>query len=273
MKTLLKKLGVSYQELPALFMECLHVSAGQGTPELIERMIEGHSREGREVIEELYQHLHTTGLELTKQASETVDYMVRVNEDYSMSVPHVRLVGLIEKMGTEIDDYTRRICRNALWRQAYNNQTMDVATFWADSSGTPVSNPEFRKIQPGDIKPAHGRIVLVDAEDGSAQKPCLCVSDGILREGNRQEILIPVVDMVAFAVVGANAQITGAKFIGEAHSVIQAFFEVADELSAQGMLADADDIYGLKKRKKAAPRRQITAENNPQAKIDIGSWS
>lgn len=272
MRNLLNKLSVSYQELPALLNECLIVEAGGPAPLLIKRMTE-RGGEGREIIEELYQHLHTTGLELAKQASEVIDYMTQANENYSMSTPHVRLVGLIEQMGTNIDEYTRRICRNALWRQAYNNQTMEVATFWADKSGNPISNPELRKMQPGDIKPAHGRIVLVDAENGSPQEPCLCVSDGKLREGNRQEILIPVVDMVSAALIGGTAITTGSKFVGEAHSVIQSFFEVADELSAQGMLVDPNDVYSFKKRGLEPPRRQITAENNPEAKIDIGSWS
>lgn len=273
MKNFLKKVGVSYQELPTIFNECRYAESGAETPFLIDRLIDDESSKGRLLVEELYQHLHTTGLDLSKQASETVEYMTLANESYPMSPPHVRLVGLIERMGTEIDDYTRRICRNALWRQTYSNRPMDVATFWSDKNGTPVSNPEFRNMDAGDVKPAHGRIVLVDAEDGSAQKPCLCVTDGVLREGNRQEVLIPVVDMVSSAVIGGCAQITGSKFIGEAHTVIQAFFDVADELAAQGTLCDPDDIYGLKKRKKAAPRRTITAEDNPEAKIDIGSWS
>lgn len=205
----------------------------------------------------------------------------------------------LRNLDNEVKRLANKLTMERVWNR-YPNHTMMVTSAWMTQEGESVGNPQPRRIPKEQIPLQNPYTATLDDPAGSMKLPIavLAVSQGGYRKDDtgitaRQEFLIDIPNTLAACIAGCQndepdmdvgvraktpARPTDAR-VEEVHKVIAMaapLFEQCAELveTMRGFdLLDRFDfkVYGYSDENLA--RSEVSAEANPLAVIEIGSFS
>ncbi|QOC57927.1 hypothetical protein phiK7B1_072 [Pseudomonas phage phiK7B1] len=195
------------------------------------------------------------------------------------------LVAGVKRMGEKMDGFTRFLTSKKHWGPIYNGP-MTVTRIWRTKNDQVVGTPEDRKLPINEVPNRLSSIVIAENDDGTKPRVMLSLSNGNYRmDGSvgevREDFLVDLPEMYAR---GHGKERFAGRTRGVGRAKITEFFAdaaigmlplleeivyVASILERRGVLEDTLFDFSDKLAKKA----EVKAEDNPEAKYEIGGWS
>lgn len=272
MKVYLDEIGVDLSGFAHLlkYSEVQMTSRGQAINRVVLPMIEG---DRHSIVPGIFQFIHSEARQLTDAATELLDSRLNLDEDNAL-LERLRLDCIA--IGRNVDLYTKYVAGTKPWKKL-RYEKISGASFWRDNNDNPISQPKSRAMPFSDIPSTKASMVMVDAEDGSPLTPAMCMmstkfytdSTGI---ESAESFLIDMGNLFLEAPCGmTNSANILVDLLTAAHPMLINMVDIANTLNQFGYLADEHKIYDLCTVAKVV--RGVTAEDNPNAIIEIGSFS
>lgn len=225
------------------------------------------------IIPGIFEFIHSEARRLTDAAQELLKYHQDLTiEDDGFD----RLRRDCVAIGGNVDSYTRRVSTIKPWKKLRYEQ-VNGASFWRDANDNPISNPKTRRLPFADVPTSKSSMVMVDAEDGSPLTPAMCMmSTKFYKDSTGMEsaesFLIDMPELFLCAPCGmTTAGEVLVELLSAAEPMLRNMTSIAEALNEHGYLEDKCGIYDLAAVERIV--RAITAEDNPNAIIEIGSFS
>jgi hypothetical protein len=202
------------------------------------------------------------------------------NEDRLAAINGVR------RVGARLDEFTRWIANARHWGPIYNGP-MKVTRVWRTKADVIVGSPEERNLPIDQVPNRLSSLVAAENDDGTNKKFMISVSTGTYRDGGdpegplREDFLIDLPEMYEH---GSKVRMAGrhrgcsrdtgialfSEMVNESMAVFDAILDLAEPLERQGVLNDKRFLF---KKPEVIVKAEFKAENNPNAKYEIGGWA
>ena len=260
---------------------------GSDPTELPPALAPFHSEPGF-VAEQLFNFIATAPRELSEKVNELLEEAkgVMLTEEQNLELRALMLT--TKQMGEQMDSFTKSLARGRAWASIYN-APVSVTRVWRTKRNEEiVGTPEERKLPLDQVPNRLSSIVLVEEESskGVTRRPMLCVSDGHYRQDGaigdvREDFLIDLPAMFAHSSGtgtfrgrrGCSQEHTQKIFTGimrDAIPLIEYILAVAKPLVERGIVES--DLYKYDQPLTLASK-PLKAEENPDAKYEIGGWA
>lgn len=242
-----------------------------------------------EYIQSFYVWLHTAARELSndaKYAIERIDETSPHPDEVNAVKDLVHQVGILNEL---VNEYAQVLVQHRPWVKLTNG-TVETHRIWINRAGEMVGTPEKRNMEPRNLPTKQFKIVVVEGEPGQNKAAFSC-SDLMYKNdasaGNidiAQAFVFDMSQMLVDFLMPSHRRFKGAaapssahqnfamKTLGHAARLMHGICDMAEVMHKHSILVDTDNLYQLKHLPKNASKG-ILAEENPDAKIEIGSWS
>lgn len=243
-------------------------------------------------LNELFVWFHREGQAIVTTAEKlAASTDIELDEELGLAGGPMReLTYRIQSLSNSLKKYTNDMASSGFWRMAAG-ESVPVFSVWTNRQGEAVSDPEERAVMKAEMPLRNAGMFILEDENGRMNPcPVISVSDGVYRPSGiknalgveddaRQNFMVKVVPTFCDLLSG------GAGLDAAEHRIdalrrhmenmvepLQAMSDVAELIHV--LKPDAVDmqIYGLEE-ESVEPKVDLTAENNPEAKIEIGSFS
>lgn len=246
------------------------------------------------VIEDFYVWLHTAARELSNDAK----YAIETIDETSPEATDVRAVAeLAEQVKTLnelVTNYGQRLAKAKPWTKMLGS-TMEVYRFWNDRSGANHGTPEKRGMEPRKLPTASVKIVVIEDDNGNSRAAISCSDNHYRRDESipgapdiGQAFVFDVPKMIAGYLGSTSGGRVRARTMGVATMsredyvletmqlsklLVHGIADMAETMHKHGYLVDTDNLYMLRDVAPYKPGKGVLSEENPDAIIEIGSWS
>lgn len=229
-----------------------------------------------------------------RELSETVGLLLKDSQGMALSEEeHLELKALsagVHRMGTLLDEFTKKIAKQRAWRAIYN-APVSVTRVWRTKRDEQVVGvPEERKVPVDQMPTRMASMVMVEEETnkGVRTRPMLALSDGQYRMDGaigevREDFLLDLPEMFGHGNDSAWAAGRGRKGCTKEHTqdlftelvmggmeLFHSILEVAKPLVERELVSS--DLFDFKVQEVIASK-PLKAEDNPEAKYEIGGWA
>lgn len=235
---------------------------------------------------DFYVWLHTAAREMTADAKAVI-------ETIDEKSPHPNDMGLIlalseqaRKLDSLVTEYGKNLARDKPWINMTGN-TMDCYRFWQDRSGKEYGEPEARKMEAKKLPVQRVSIVVMEEDNGAVSAGVSC-NDGYFKKDDSvgaEVAPVFVFDMPSmmtdYLMKGRGLRGPGSASDTREARVIQCMqtavplmrglVKMADVMRERDVLVDPDCLFGNVEIQ--TQPKGVLAEESPDAKIEIGSWS
>lgn len=245
----------------------------------------------RAVAEYLFTYIATAPRELTDLASQVLDASKGVVLTEEEQIDLKALAISCKELGEQMDRFTKNMASDKAWSAIYN-APISVTRVWRTKRGEEVvGTPEVRNVPIDQVPNRLSSLVLVEEESskGVTRRPMLSVSDGRYQlDGPIGEVRADfLIDIPAMFAHGADVSPRGrmgrgcgqkgterlfTRTMTAALPLLEATLAVAEPLVRRGVLES--DLYQFDEVIDYTPgANPLKAEDNPNAKYDIGGWA
>ncbi|UKL14972.1 hypothetical protein hairong_067 [Pseudomonas phage hairong] len=245
-------------------------------------------------IGEFYVWLHTAARELSNDAKHAIETI----DENSPAATDIRAVAelaeQVRKLNFLVSQYGVMLGKERPWTNMTGSM-MEVYRFWNDKSGANYGTPEKRGMEARQIPTASVKIVVIEDDNGNSRAAISCSDNQYRRDdsvpGSPEIAKAFVFDfsvMVAGYLSGSRgrigrspigvATISREEYVMEvmqmASPLVHGIADMAETMHHHGFLVDTDNLYMLRGTPTVdQPSKGVLAEENPDAIIEIGSWS
>lgn len=195
------------------------------------------------------------------------------------------------RMGNLMDEFTKSIAKGRSWASIYNAPVKVTRVWRTKRNEEVIGEPEERNLPIDQVPNRLTSLVLVEEETnkGKRTRPMLCVSDGQYRDDGssfgpvREDFLI---DLAAMFEHGSNVAPRGrvtrgcskdhtqkifTAIMNDSLRLFESILDVAKPLIQRGIIDST--LYDFTEKEQIASSKPLTAEENPDAKYEIGGWA
>lgn len=260
-------------------------NTGDTTFSILKPMIED-ALSSDQYMQHFYVWLHTAARELSNDAKHAI-------EQIDETSPHADDISAVKELATQVlvlnervNEYADVLSKHRPWSKLTTG-TMETYRVWIDEEGNSVGTPEKRAMEPRSIPTSRMKIVVIEGEPGHYQAALSCsdlrfkVDESVGGIKIAQSFVFDLSQMMADFLTRQNgvrriSDPSRQQFILKTmqHSTLlmHAVCDMAEIMHKYGYLVDTDNLYQLKTTL-IKPPKGVLSEENPDAKIEIGSWS
>lgn len=240
------------------------------------------------LLQDFYVWLHTAARELSNEAKQAIEEIDETSPSQSDVRAVAELAQQVAILNSLVNGYGDKLAEFRPWVKM-SASTMEVYRFWNDKSGKNYGEPDKRGMETKQMPTQKVKIVCIESEDGRSTRAAVSCSNGQYRidesVGGVAIASAYIFDMPLMMAkylsgtggrrsMGAlNRESIVVETMQKASSLMHGLCDMAETMNRHGVLRDVDNLYMLNELTTIKPSKGVVAEESPDAKIEIGSWS